>query len=65
MVQVWPYGTIEIQDGDKKFKVNEQRLKEYNDSALNTMKTIITLEESTSKFKRRKRRKGKYVYKKN
>ena len=50
VVKVWPYGIIKIQDSDQKFKVNEQRLKEYNDGALNALKTIITFEESTDKF---------------
>ena len=49
VIQVWPYGTVEIQDGDRKFKVNGQRLKEYNDGALNTVKAVITLEEPTGK----------------
>ena len=50
VVQVWPYGAVEIQDGDRKFKVNGQRLKEYNDGAFNTLKMVITLEEPTGKL---------------
>ena len=44
------YGTVEIQYKDQRFKVNGQRLKEYNDSALITLKTIIILDNQTSKF---------------
>ena len=50
VVQVWPYETMEIQDGDKKFKVNGQKLKEYNDGALNTLKTIIMFKEPIGRF---------------
>ena len=49
-VKVQPYGIIEIQDGDQRFKMNMQRLKEYNDGALNALKTIITFKEPTDKF---------------
>ena len=49
VIQVWLYGAVEIQDGDQKFKMNGQRLKEYNDGVLNTLKTVITFEEPTGK----------------
>ena len=48
VVQLWSYGTTEIQDSDKKFKVNRKRLKEYNDEAFNTLKTIIHLYDPSS-----------------
>ena len=50
VVQVWSYGAVEIQDGERRFKVNGQRLKEYNDGALNSLKTVITLEDPTSEL---------------
>ena len=49
MVKIWSYGTVKIQDKEKRFKVYGQMLKEYNDGALNTLKTIITFEDPTSK----------------
>ena len=50
MVKVWPYDTIEIQYREQRFKVNGQRLKEYNDGALNTLKIVVTLNDLNSKF---------------
>ena len=49
MVKIWSYGIVEIQDKERRFKLNGQSLKEYNDDALNTLKTVIAFDDPIGK----------------
>ena len=43
IIQVFPHGAVELKSGDRTFKVNGQRLKEYIDGGFEQPKTSISL----------------------